>query len=145
MGYLGLVPLLLGLILLYRSIGRGGTRDRVESRAVSDNGGSGLAVAASTALLTVSNSGDSMALFLPLLAESKGEALRWEVVAWLSMILLWAALARLAVGHPGLCAALQRYSRYLVPLLMIAVGTYVLLDTGTDTLRIGMGSTEINR
>ena len=79
------------------------------------------------------NSGDSLALFIPLFAESNREALIVEITVYLVMILVWAGLAQLLVAHRGLAAALARHGRYAVPLIMIGVGSYILVDTASDT------------
>lgn len=134
LGYLGLLPVALGCRQLYLTIryaasGPPNPRDHGD-QPVNPAAGSGL----SAFLLMASNSGDSFALFLPLFAESRFEALIVEVSVCILMILLWCLLAGRAAETPSIANRLQRHGRYLVPLLMIAVGVYVLLDTGTDTL-----------
>ena len=81
-----------------------------------------------------SNSADSIAVFFPLLAESSGESLLWVVSAFLIMVLLWAALAWQVSEQPALARRIERMGEKLVPWIMIMAGTYILLDTGTDTL-----------
>ena len=130
-GYLGIIPLLLGGWLLYQAVTGSGGESSLD--APPPAGGTGAGV--STFVLMLSNSGDSIAVFLPLFAESTREALIVEVVAFLLMALAWTQLARLAVGSPGVTRALQRHGRYLVPVIMIGVGCYILLDTAYDTLR----------
>ena len=94
----------------------------------------GRGAAATAFTLTLSNSGDSIALFLPLMAETERESLMLLVALYLLLVLAWAGLARRVVTRAGLVDALSRHSRWLLPVVMIAVGSYVLLDTTTDTL-----------
>jgi cadmium resistance protein CadD (predicted permease) len=126
-GYLGVVPVGLGSYLLYRAL----TGAADQSAAIRGAGGAGSGLG--SFVLMVSNSGDSVALFLPLFAESNREALIVEVTVYLIMILLWAGLARLLVAHSAVATALARHGRYVVPLIMIAVGGYILIDTTSDT------------
>ena len=86
-GYMGLAPILMGLYLLYRQL-RPSPADSPD-RATAPQATGILA----TSVLMFSNSADSIAVFFPLLAESSGESLLWEVTAFLVMVLLWAALA----------------------------------------------------
>ena len=47
---------------------------------------------------------------------------------------VWVVAARWVVDHPMLAPHLARIERYAVPALLIAVGLYILSDTGTDTV-----------
>jgi cadmium resistance protein CadD (predicted permease) len=127
-GYLGVVPVGLGGYLLYGTL-TGGADQSTPMYSASGAGGG-----VSSFVLMASNSGDSIALFVPLFAESNREALVIEVSIYLVMVLLWAGLARLLVAHALVAAALARHGRYVVPLVMIAVGSYILIDTASDTL-----------
>ena len=84
--------------------------------------------------VTLGNSGDSLALFLPLMSESNREALLLIVAVYLLLILLWALLSLAIAGHPLIARRLERQGARVVPWIMICVGLYILMDTGTDTL-----------
>ena len=81
-----------------------------------------------------SNSGDSVAIFFPLLAESGRDALLWIVSAFLLCALLWSALAWRIADQPRIARRIEQVGEKLVPWIMIGMGVYILLDTGTDTL-----------
>lgn len=120
-GYLGIVPLGMGLLLAWRAV-----RGNAHLPEVSGSG--------SAFFLTLSNSGDSVALFVPLLAETERESVLLLVGTYLVFVLAWAALAHHLVRHPALGRRLGASSRWLLPCIMIGVGVYVLLNTTTDTL-----------
>jgi cadmium resistance protein CadD (predicted permease) len=123
-GYLGVIPVLLGLQLGFRN-----WRGAPVAPTAPGGGAAGTAF-----VLTLSNSGDSLALFLPLLAETERESAMLLVALYLLLVLSWARLARRLAGRAGVVDLLSRHSRWLLPVVMIAVGSYVLLDTTTDTL-----------
>ena len=130
-GYLGVVPLLLGVHMLYRSwSGVPAANEQFESLANSAEPKIWL----STFILMFSNSGDSVAVFLPLLAESGRSALPLIVGSYLAMALMWAGLSYLISGQQGLARRLEHRAEKIVPWIMIAVGIYILMDTATDTL-----------
>ena len=130
-GYIGAIPLLLGFYLLYRQFRGGGSASEQAPDAPILAKGSGW-LASFTLML--SNSGDSLAIFLPLLAESDRDSLLWEISTFLVMALLWVSLAWRIAGEPNLARSIEKIGQRLVPWIMIAAGIYILMDTGTDTL-----------
>jgi cadmium resistance protein CadD (predicted permease) len=132
LGYFGLLPLGFGIVLLYRRL-RGARPEETaagEARAVARYGAGWL----STFLLMFSNSGDSLAIFFPLLAESDRQALLWEVAVFVTMAVLWAALAWRIADQPGIALQIERTGEKLVPWIMMGAGIYILLNTASDTL-----------
>ena len=120
-GYLGIIPLGMGLLLAWRAL-----RGASEAPEVTGSG--------SAFILTLSNSGDSVALFVPLIAETERDTVLVLVACYLVCILAWAALAHHLALHPALGRRLAACGRWLLPGIMIGVGIYVMLDTTTDTL-----------
>ena len=130
-GYLGLAPLLMGIYLLYKLF-RG---DKPDDPSTGDsNSGGQVSGLLGSFLLMSSNSGDSVAIFFPLLAESGRDALLWIVSTFLLCALLWAALAWGIADQPRIARRIEKVGEKLVPWIMIGMGVYILLDTGTDTL-----------
>jgi len=127
LGYLGLVPLAMGLNRLRR------LRHPAPSLAETEAPRSTLGIAAVAALM-LSNGSDTLGVLLPLFAETP-EPLTYVIAATVvAAALLWFALARWLAGHPWVRARLGRVERWLVPILLICVGLYILVDTPTDTL-----------
>jgi cadmium resistance protein CadD (predicted permease) len=131
-GYLGVAPVAMACYLLYQQYTRGAAMDVPEPVAENLAGEGRIWLASS--LLMFSNSGDSIAVLLPLLAESSRPALLLIVSLYLVTSLLWCAVALAIAARPGLARRIQQRGARLVPWVMIAVGLYVLLDTRTDTL-----------
>lgn len=129
-GYMGLAPMLMGVFLLYK-LYLGDKPDHPLQGDVSPRAqASGLLA---SFLLMLSNSGDSVAIFFPLLAESERDALLWIVSSFLLCAMLWAALAWYIADQPRIAGRIEKVGEKLVPWIMIAAGLYILLDTGTDT------------
>jgi cadmium resistance protein CadD (predicted permease) len=129
-GYLGIAPMAMGFYLLYQRREVSPPDERSTWTGLASEGRLWLA----SAILMTSNSGDSLALVLPLLAESERGALLLIIGVYLFSSLLWCALALSIAARPGLAQRIQERGVCLVPWMMIAVGIYVLMDTGTDTL-----------
>ena len=130
-GYLGIIPVLLGLHMLYQSWSGGSTAaEEIEMLADTTEP----KIWWSTFILMFSNSGDSVAVFLPILAESGRSALLFIVCSYLAMAVLWGGLSYLISGQQSLARRLEHRAEKFVPWIMIAVGFYILMDTATDTL-----------
>ncbi len=127
LGYLGIIPIVLGLRLLYRQFaarGEPSSNTGIETR-------SGWLA---TALLLAGNSGDTLAVFLPLFAESDLRYIGVAVALFVVMAVAWGALALGVSSNLARARRLVRLGEYLVPWVMLAAGSYVLLDTATDSL-----------
>jgi cadmium resistance protein CadD (predicted permease) len=122
-GFLGLLPLAMGL----RALLRPDAHMAVDQPR--PGGGVGAVVAGLVPLC-----GDSLGVFVPLLAESPPRLALIVALTWCAMALLWAGLAAALLVLPGSRRALTRIAPRLMPFLLIAIGLYVLADTPTDLL-----------
>jgi cadmium resistance protein CadD (predicted permease) len=125
-GFLGLVPLAMGLAGLCRRARRG----RDDGPAAPRAAGGTLATVATLAPL----SGDSLGVYVPLLAETPRAATPVIVGGYLALSALWALLSWRLVARPSVQTAVARLADRVMPVLLIAVGLYVLSDTPTDSL-----------
>lgn len=125
LGYLGLVPICLGLAGLYRWWRRGDEAAPVASGAVS---------LGAYVLLFLSISADNLVVMTSLLADSNSYA---QLVIFLVYGLAAVCLA-LLIGvmqkHLVLLSMVRRFAPVVVPLGLVAVGGYILLDTVADRL-----------
>jgi cadmium resistance protein CadD (predicted permease) len=125
-GYLGIVPIALGLHALWQ---QSGVDEGAEGSVALPQGG----LVAPT-LLFLSMSLDSFAVMAPLLADSlpgyRFSALMGAVAAVLGIGVLSILLSQLATPSARWAGRLER----LGPVTMILVGLYVLINSGTDTI-----------
>ena len=126
LGYLGIVPLAMGL---YRARKLFGGNAEVESPIVASALGT-FGVAA----LTLANGADTLGVLLPLFAETADP---WTYVLSATVLFaaaLWFVLALWISRHPWIRANVARAERWLVPALLIAVGSYILFNSTSDTV-----------
>ena len=127
LGYLGIVPVALGLRMLHqRNTGEAGSS---EGRMAGVDGGW-----FSTSALLLGNSGDTLAVFVPLFAESDPRYLGMELGLFAAMALVWTGLALAVSSRLGTTRRIVQAGERLVPWIMLLAGGYVLLDTATDSL-----------
>jgi cadmium resistance protein CadD (predicted permease) len=128
LGYLGLIPVLLGLHELYQ-----GGRQRAKDRGSRPLRRFTRPVAA-VALLMIASGTDTVAVFTPLIAESETTDRLMQAVGYLVTGALLAWFCAHACEHPSLARPIERHGARVAPLLMIGIGGYILLNTATDTL-----------
>ena len=128
LGALGLFPIALGVRELYRLAMSASAED-----AGTESDAPTLGVLAVAGVMLV-NSADSLSALLPLFAETRKALLPVIVVVVLAASVLGCGLARWIASHERFAPPLQRFGPKLVPFVLIAVGLYVLTNTGTDTL-----------
>jgi len=122
--YLGLVPLLLGLSAAWRA-----WRDRhatdEEPTAVA-TGPAVLAVAA----VTFANGGDNIALYTPVFRIIGVADAALTLAVFAVCTALWCLAGQLAVSHQRVIEMLQRSSRWLVPVVFVVLGSYIVGRSG---------------
>ena len=125
-GYLGLVPILLGVKLLADQF----RKRNHDPLSVSPKHCSVAAIA--TTLF--SNSVDTMLVFAPLLADSNARNDRRIAVAYLLVAMVWFLAAYYLGRRAGRLQRVSTAAQWITPLIMIAIGIYILDNTITDVV-----------
>jgi cadmium resistance protein CadD (predicted permease) len=121
-GLLGLIPLLLGirgLITLVRT-----RRDADPDPPVMATG------LISVVAVTVANGGDNLALYTPMfriMGVAEGAV---TLAVFAVCTALWCLAGQLAVSHQRVVETLQRSSRWLVPVVFVLLGSYIIGRSG---------------
>lgn len=129
---LGLVPLLMGLAKLRAlRVSAADTEDDSDARRIQEQEHTaerrlGLPVLA-VASVTVANGGDNVAVYVPLFATAF-DAIATYALTFAVMTGVWCALGYLLVNNKVLGGAIRRYGHIIVPVVLIALGIYILSD-----------------
>ncbi|CUJ96009.1 cadmium resistance transporter family protein [Ruegeria denitrificans] len=125
-GYLGLIPLSLGILALIRQKRGSDT----ETRPNLDTGASVIMVT----LLFISLSMDTFAVLAPLLADSAPAFRTAGVIGAVLAALGLATVALLGAKAPFMSGTLAQRLERLVPYVMICAGLYILSNSWTDAI-----------
>ncbi len=134
-GLLGLAPILLGLRKLIQRAD--------DTKAETDLGGGRPAARAprllerhtfSVAAVTIANGGDNIGIYVPLFASTTVAGLVVILVIFFLMVGVWCVLGYSLTRQPEVARVLTRYGHVLVPLVLIGLGVYILIESGTLTL-----------
>jgi len=80
----------------------------------------------------LANSSDSLIVVVALLGDTRSR-LDWYVVGTMvAMATLWAVSARWLSTRPRLQAPMRGFARYGLPVLLVVIGVYILMDSPTD-------------
>jgi cadmium resistance transport/sequestration family protein len=80
------------------------------------------------AAITIANGGDNIGIYLPLFASQTLPSLALMLGIWLAMVGLWCALAHWLATHPKLVPLVSRYGARVVPIVLIGLGLYILIE-----------------
>lgn len=126
LGFLGVIPLAMGARGLLKFVTREQSRPKWFERS------SGRSLAQATALTLIGNSSDSIVVLSALIADTRPEAGPMIILSCIAAAGLLAAAAAHAVSHSRLEQRIPMLAPTLTPLILIAVGIYILANTATD-------------
>ncbi|CAF1152986.1 unnamed protein product [Rotaria sordida] len=79
--------------------------------------------------ITVANSGDNIAIYTPLFAQ----AYRWQIIVYiiifLLMVFIWLIISYYFINYQAILNLAQKYARYIVPIVFIAIGIYIIITS----------------
>ena len=129
LGFLGVAPLAFGMKKLWE-LWRRSEGISADSLPVEGTG----TVVFSIAATQVGNGADTIVVFVPLLADTASDLDPLIAFCFAAAALMWFAASRFLAQKTRGLAFIGRYGDYIAPLVMIAVGLYILNNTTTDLL-----------
>ena len=115
-GFLGLVPIALGIKAWF-------DREEEETEAK----GTGVL---SMAMITLGNGADNVGVYIPLFTGFSGGERICAVIIFAVMTALWVWLANSLAEFPKVKAVIEKYKAIAIPVVFIALGVFILLDSG---------------
>ena len=131
LGYLGLIPVSLGIVGIVRLLRNNSQTEADRTSSPASRGSVFLAV-----LFTqLSNGVDTLVTVGVLFADSLAAADPLIGITFAGMGMLFVITALFAVRRPQISDTIDRYADRVTPFILLLVGVYVLLNTGTDVLK----------
>ena len=119
-GFLGLIPLGIGIWALVRGLRRNGDDDD-KIAAVGLWGVAGI---------TIANGADNISLYTPIFRTSSPGDVTIMIVVFLILVAVWCAAGRLIGTHKAVTETLERVEHWLVPVVFIGLGLFILVESG---------------
>lgn len=130
-GLLGLLPIFLGLRAWFGREDGGEPQTTVRS-------GAAFASVLSVAGVTFANGADNIGIYTPLFASSTFAGLLVMIVVFYVLLGVWCLAGYLITRQPAIAKLLSRYGHVVMPLVLIGLGIFIILESGTLSL-LGLG------
>ncbi|GAA3085416.1 cadmium resistance protein CadD (predicted permease) [Kribbella aluminosa] len=121
-GYLGLIPLLLGVRAAWTVRHDRSTRD-ADATPIS-RGGAGVV---QIAIVTFANGGDNIGVYVPVFALVGVGGMTGYIAVFLVGVAVWCAIGWFLASRPLVAKSLARSSHLVLPLVLIGIGTVILV------------------
>lgn len=132
-GLLGLVPIALGLSRLLNpgDDESGDIKTEMEKVETSPFASFLSPQSYSVAAITVANGSDNIGIYMPLFANSNTESLLVILGVFLSLVGVWCYATYKLTCQPAIANALARYGNNFIPYVLIGLGAFIVLDSGS--------------
>lgn len=140
-GLLGLVPIAIGISHL---VNKENDEDEVQAVSGEFNRKSNSPVSKlanlfnpqtlNVAAVTVANGGDNIGIYLPLFASSDLPSLVVILAVFSVMVGVWSYAAYLLTRQRAIAPILTRYTKAVVPFVLIGLGIFILIESGSYRL-----------
>ena len=127
-GLLGVFPIYLAIKQIIEAIKAKG--DLSVELQVSKKNQRAFAVAS----VTIANGGDNIGLYVPLLSTLEREGTLILFIVFAVMVLLWCLIAQYLAQHRLLATSLNRYAHIIMPLVLLALGIFILYKSRSLSL-----------
>lgn len=124
-GFLGLIPLGIGVYGLVRYLRHRGEEDDDDDESSIKAGGL-LGVAG----ITIANGADNISLYTPVFRTQPPLDTVVTIVVFLLLVAVWCLVARAIGTNRRVTEALERIEHWLVPVVFIGLGLYILIESG---------------
>lgn len=130
LGFLGLLPILLGIRALFAlRRGKGEGHDSIYATGI-----------VASMLLTVANGADNIGVYMPLFLSCTGSERLVTILVFAGMNFLWCFIGFAIIRLPGIQKLIHRLGGILIPMILILLGICILLKNGIPTPFLGITS-----
>lgn len=127
-GILGLIPIYLGVKLFIKG------EDEDEGSIISSlNSGRFNKIFMSVAFITFANGGDNIGIYVPYFSTLNTSELISTVIVFLVMVAIWCFVGYRLAAFKYVSETLEKYGRWIIPLVFIGLGIYIMLENETLT------------
>jgi cadmium resistance protein CadD (predicted permease) len=127
--FMGLIPICLGLYQVFQLFSGKG-EEPSDPDAEAPRGG--IAAYGSFALVMLANSGDSISVLTPLLADLKPSFVLAGFGAALTAAIAMSLLAHFLALRPTSKVWIQKFAKWVLPLVLVGIGLLILTDRPSD-------------
>lgn len=79
--------------------------------------------------ITLANSADNVAVYSALFAQASSWQIAVYIIIFLAMVLVWLLFSYFFINFRPILSIAQRYAHYIVPLVFIGIGIYIIVSS----------------
>ncbi|KAJ4317798.1 hypothetical protein N0V84_007160 [Fusarium piperis] len=128
-GFLGLLPILLGVWWLFAIIFPSGEEETEDSPGDKVSTAAGLKSIFKVSAITIMNGADNISTYVPLFSQAEGAEIAVYVVVYYIFLGLWCLIAFLIMKQKHILRVAQRYARVVVPFLYMGLGVFIIVKS----------------
>lgn len=131
LGFLGLLPILLGIWKALESLIHSHDPDKVTNQSEEPPMSklAGVRAILKVSSITIINGGDNIGTYIPLFSQAKGAEIAIYVVTYYILLLIWCLVALLTMKQKLILRLAERYADIIVPFLYIGLGIYIVVQS----------------
>jgi cadmium resistance protein CadD (predicted permease) len=88
--------------------------------------------------VTIANGGDNIGVYIPLLATMDTQGKMLLLIVFAIMVYFWCITAKYLAHHPLLAKSLSRYGHIIMPIVLLALGIFILYESDSFSLLDGL-------
>jgi cadmium resistance protein CadD (predicted permease) len=119
-GFLGLLPMLLGIWKLFDIL------LPTEDEEPEQPSIAGMKNILKVSMITVTNGGDNIGTYVPLFSQAKGAEVAVYIVTYYILLGVWCLVAFLVMRQRHILLAVQKYADVVIPPLFVGLGVYII-------------------
>jgi cadmium resistance protein CadD (predicted permease) len=83
------------------------------------------------AAITFANGGDNIGIYTPLFASMNLQGFVVTVITFLLLVIVWCLIAIWLTRQKHVAQVLSQYGHIIVPIVLIGLGIYIIVENGT--------------
>ncbi|KAF8860765.1 hypothetical protein BDZ45DRAFT_800473 [Acephala macrosclerotiorum] len=123
-GFLGLLPILLGVWKLFDLL-----FPRIEEEEEEESKFAGMRSVLKVSVITLMNGGDNIGTYIPLFSQAKGSEIAVYVIVYYILMGVWCLAAFLVMRQKHVLFLVERYLQWAIPFLYMGLGVYIIVES----------------
>lgn len=126
-GFMGLVPILLGIWKFFDLLFP--KKDDTEGEGSESQRIANAKSVFKVAIITIMNGGDNIGTYIPLFSQAKGAEIAVYVVVYYILLGVWCFIAFLIIKQKHILRIAEKYASFIIPVLYLGLGIYIVVKS----------------
>ncbi|MHB8807535.1 MAG: CadD family cadmium resistance transporter [Anaerolineaceae bacterium] len=131
-GLLGLIPIALGLKVLFKD------DEEEEENEVMESAHKFRSLVLSLTALTIASGGDNIGIYVPLFSSITSSEIKVTVVVYFILVAVLCYISNRIANIKYVGETIEKYERIIVPIVFIGLGIMILIENGTFSFLLSL-------